>query len=261
MLVTVESSVAPTLDISLAVALVAMTTLAIAVSYVAGLRVGRDQATAVLRATGQLTVVALIVGVVLRSFVLASVFVLVMLVVAGLTSARRMAVSPSRTPWVVVALTLGAAPVIAIALLTGVLPLNALGLLPYAGIVIGGTMTAATLTGRRAGQELKDNRGHYEAALALGMTSREATALVLQPRAAEGLLPGLDQTRTVGLVTLPGAFVGVLLGGGTAADAAAAQVLVLVGLLAAQAITAAVILHLVATRHLLRADLLATLPE
>ncbi|WP_435154151.1 hypothetical protein [Micromonospora aurantiaca (nom. illeg.)] len=29
-------------------------------------------------------------------------------------------------------------------------------------------------------------------------------------------MPALDQTRTVGLVTLPGAFVGVLPGGGTA---------------------------------------------
>jgi len=31
--------------------------------------------------------------------------------------------------------------------------------------------------------------------------------------AALALVPGLDQTRTVGLVTLPGAFVGVLLAG------------------------------------------------
>jgi putative ABC transport system permease protein len=40
----------------------------------------------------------------------------------------------------------------------------------------------------------------------------------------------------VGLVTLPGAFVGVLLGGGTAVQAGAAQVLVLVGILAAQVV-------------------------
>jgi UDP-glucose/iron transport system permease protein len=54
--------------------------------------------------------------------------------------------------------------------------------------------------------------------------------------AATALVPALDQTRTVGLVTLPGAFVGVLLGGGSAVQAGAAQLLVLVGLLAAEAI-------------------------
>ena len=58
-------------------------------------------------------------------------------------------------------------------------------------------------------------------------------------------MPGLDQTRTVGLVTLPGAFIGVLLGGGTPLEAGAAQVLVLIGLLAAQAVTTATMLRLV----------------
>ena len=40
-------------------------------------------------------------------------------------------------------------------------------------------------------------------------------------------MPGIDQNRTVGLVTLPGAFVGVLIGSGDPVQAGAAQVLVL----------------------------------
>jgi putative ABC transport system permease protein len=71
----------------------------------------------------------------------------------------------------------------------------------------------------------------------------------------------LDQTRTVGLVTLPGAFIGVLLGGGTALQAGAAQVLVLLGLMAGQAITCAVLLRLVAQARVVRADLAATYPR
>jgi putative ABC transport system permease protein len=82
----------------------------------------------------------------------------------------------------------------------------------------------------------------------------------MQPSAREALTPGLDQTRTVGLVTLPGAFVGVLLGGGTALQAGAVQVLVLIGLLAAQSITTATLLRLTATGRVVRADLLATYP-
>jgi putative ABC transport system permease protein len=60
--------------------------------------------------------------------------------------------------------------------------------------------------------------------------------LIAQPVAATALVPALDQTRTVGLVTLPGAYVGVLLGGGSALQAGAAQLLVLVGLLAAEVV-------------------------
>jgi putative ABC transport system permease protein len=64
-------------------------------------------------------------------------------------------------------------------------------------------------------------------------------------------VPALDQTRTVGLVTLPGAFVGVLLGGGSAVQAGATQVLVLVALLAVEAVAVTAAVELVA-RGLLR---------
>lgn len=63
-------------------------------------------------------------------------------------------------------------------------------------------------------------------------------------------MPGLDQTRTVGLVTLPGAFVGVLLAGASPVQAGAAQVLVLVGLLLVQSTAAAVVVELVAAGRL-----------
>ena len=50
---------------------------------------------------------------------------------------------------------------------------------------------------------------------------------------------GLDQTRTVGLVTLPGAFVGMLLAGASPVQAGAVQLLVLLGLLLVQALAVA----------------------
>ena len=141
------------------------------------------------------------------------------------------------------------------------MPYNGQGVLPIAGIVIGNTMTAATLTGRRAFDEISSHFGSYEAGLALGMSSADAAYEVVRPTAREALLPGLDQTRTVGLVTLPGAFIGVLLGGGSAIDAGAALVLVLLGLMAGQALTAAVLLRLVAGAHLVRSGLAGRYPR
>ena len=67
-----------------------------------------------------------------------------------------------------------------------------------------------------------------------------------RPVTATALVPALDQTRTVGLVTLPGAFVGVLLGGGSPLEAGAAQLLVLVGLLAAQTLAVWTVTELIA---------------
>lgn len=245
----------PTPDLRLAVVLVLLVGLAVAASYVGRLGVGRDQVTAAARAAVQLAVVSSVIAVVLSSPWWSLLFVLVMYVVASATSARRLALSSRELPWVAAAVAAGAVPVLVLTLGSGVVPFNGAGLIPVAGIVIGGMMTASTLTGRRAFDELRSNRGTYEAALALGLPAPEAAMEVVQPSAREALVPGLDQTRTVGLVTLPGAFVGVLLGGGTPLEAGAAQVLVLIGLMAGQALTCAVLLRFIAEGRVVRADL------
>lgn len=113
-------------------------------------------------------------------------------------------------------------------------------------------MSATSLAGRRALDELESRRGEFEAGLALGFSDREAAMLVIHRSAAEALVPAIDQTRTVGLVTLPGAFVGVLLGGGSPLSAGAAQALVLIGLLAAETVAAAVTVEMVARRIIRR---------
>ena len=184
-----------------------------------------------------------------------------MFVVATLTSGGRLKVPRVQLPWVALAIAAGIVPVLILIFASGVVPFNGPGIIPIAGIVVGNMMTASTLTGRRAFDELSGNFGTYEAALAIGMTSPDAAFEVIAPTAREALTPGLDQTRTVGLVTLPGAFVGVLLGGGTPLEAGAAQVLVLFGLMAGQAITAAVLLRLVAAARVVRRDLAATYPR
>lgn len=239
----------------LAVVLVVLVAAAVVVARAGRLDVERDQVTAAVRAVVQLSVVSLVIAAVLDSLWGSFAFVGVMYLVATATVVRRLDVPLHQVGWVALAVAAGAGPVVALCLGSGVIPLNGAGVIPVAGIVIGNSMTAATLTGRRAADELTAHHTTYEAGVALGLTSPEAAYLTFEPTARESLLPGLDQTRTVGLVTLPGAFVGVLLGGGTPLQAGAAQVLVLIGLMAGQAVTCAVLLRLVATRRVVRSDL------
>ena len=144
---------------------------------------------------------------------------------------------------------------------SGAVPWRPSGVLPTAGILLGGAMTATTLAGQRMIDELSRRRGEYEAALSLGMVPRDAVVEVARDAAGLALLPAVDQTRTVGLVTLPGAFVGVLLGGGSAAAAGAAQALILIGLLAAESIAVLITVELVARRRLISDAVAAELPE
>jgi UDP-glucose/iron transport system permease protein len=58
------------------------------------------------------------------------------------------------------------------------------------------------------------------------------------------LLPTLDQTRSTGLVTLPGAFVGALFGGASPFVAAQFQLVVLAGIALTMLTTAIVVTRL-----------------
>ena len=57
----------------------------------------------------------------------------------------------------------------------------------------------------------------------------------------ESLLPTLDQTKSTGLVTLPGAFVGALFGGASPVVAAQFQLVVLAGVALAMTLTGVVV--------------------
>jgi putative ABC transport system permease protein len=231
--------------------LAGLVVVAAAAALIGRLGVSRAVVTASLRAIVQLAVVSLLITGVLRSWWATAGFIALMISVAVATSARR--VSTLRLGWrVALPIVAGAGPVGAGIVAAGTMPLTTVAVLPIAGILIGGAMTATSLAGRRALDELRDRHGEYEAALALGFLPRDAALMVCRPTSRQALVPALDQTRTVGLVTLPGAFVGVLLGGGSALQAGATQTLVLVALLAVEAVAVAVTVELVAAGLLRR---------
>ena len=74
---------------------------------------------------------------------------------------------------------------------------------------------------------------------------REALAPAVRRAAVTGLIPAIDQTKNAGLVTLPGTFVGLVLGGASPAEAARVQLVVLLSLLAVQAVAALAVARLV----------------
>jgi putative ABC transport system permease protein len=240
-------AVGPLLAVVLAVlALVAAVTV-----WLGRLGGGWRVVTAAARAALQLGVVSLVIAAVLDRGLLTAGFVALMFAVASATAARRVTRHRSGL-WVAAPIAAGVAPVLALLLGSGLVPTRGIAVVPIAGILIGGAMTATSLAGRRALDELHGRYGEYEAALSLGLLPRDAALVVCRSSAAQALVPPLDQTRTVGLVTLPGAFVGVLLGGASPAQAAAVQVLVLIALLAVEAVAVLVTVELVAAGRIHR---------
>jgi putative ABC transport system permease protein len=232
----------------LAVGLVVLVAVAATVATVGQLGHGRQIVVAAVRAGVQLAAVSLLITAIVSSLWFTAAFVTVMCAVAAWTSSRR--IGGGGAWWAAVPIAGGSLPVVAGLLASGLLPAKGIAVIPVTGILIGGAMTATSLAGRRAVDELVGRRGEVEAALALGLTDRDAALEICRPAAAQALVPALDQTRTVGLVTLPGAFVGVLLGGASPVTAGATQLFVLVGLLAVETIAVVTAIELVARGRL-----------
>ncbi|HET8614673.1 MAG TPA: ABC transporter permease [Actinomycetales bacterium] len=244
------SSTLVTVGPRLGIAMLALTCAAAAAAAIGHLGQERRIVVAVARAVVQLALVSAVIAAIVHSIGFTLLFVAVMCAVASRTSARRMTRNRSGW-WAAVPILSGSLPVAAGLLLSGLVPLRGIALIPVTGILIGGAMTATSLAGRRALDELSARRGEVEAALSLGFSDRDAALEMSRPTAAQALVPALDQTRTVGLVTLPGAFVGMLLGGASPIDAGAVQLFVLVSLLAVETIAVVLVLELVA-RGLIR---------
>lgn len=238
--------------IGLAVLCVVLVVAAAVLYWGAGLGAMSVAPAAALRAVAQLSVVALVLAAALAHLWLSVLVLLGMFVAAALTAAGRARAGRSGG-WLTVAVGAGIVAVLPAMLVSGVVPVTGVAIVPIGGIVLGGAMTATSLAARRSLDALTQRRGEVEAALSLGFTQRDARLEMIRSTAADALLPGVDQTRTVGLVTLPGAFVGVLVASGSAVQAAAVQILVLLGLMLAQACAVAVTIELVARGRVRRA--------
>lgn len=233
-------------DVALLVTLGALLALTVAALLAGGVGRMLVPVRALARAAAQLAVVALVLAAAFTDGRAAAAFVLVMLVAVAVTSGRRLGGGRRRVGAVLLASACGAVPVVGLLVGVGAFPRTPRYVIAFSGIVLGATMTVCTLAGRRLRDQVTDRWAEVEGYLALGASPRQAIAPFLPPVLWEALLPGVDQTRTTGLVTLPGSFVGALAGGASPGDAARFQLAVLAALLAAQTVSGVVLLRLLA---------------
>lgn len=230
---------------SVAIALI-LVVLAIGISKWQELGLEKELIFAAARALLQVSALALIIAAVFRSLSYSGLFLIVMLAAAAATSGHRMRGVP-RGHWL-------AAAAIAVAAGTGLVvlfggrafPMEPRWLIPIGGMLIGNSMMTTTLAGSRIRDEIFDKALEVEARLALGVPARQALSSYVHRAVTTGLIPIVDATKNAGVILIPGAFVGMILGGADPLDAARVQLVVLFMLLGAVAISGMVATHLVA---------------
>ncbi len=216
--------------------------IAVGVSIRSRLGLARELVWAATRALLQLLAVGAVLTIlfVRGGLIGALLWVTGMVVVAGLVSAGRARALPSgrRIGWVAVAS--GTGTTLGILLLVGVIEPVPEVVVPVGGMVVSGSMTAATLTMRHLAQTAHSQRADIEARLALGLTADDALAPHLRGAATTALLPAIDSTKVVGLIALPGAMTGLILAGVEPIVAVRYQIVVMYMLLAAASVSAVV---------------------
>lgn len=244
----------------LALGLVAV---AVALSFYEGLDLERDIGIAVVRSFVQLAAIGYVINFVfgLESLGYVLLLLAVMVGFAGWTSARRARGVPRALPLATVAVGAAAVSTLGLLLLLGVVPPTGRYLIPLGGMVVGTSMNTTSLTLGRIRDEVNARRPEIEASLALGATSRQAVAPILKSSLRNAMIPLVDSTKTAGIVVLPGAMAGMIIGGADPLEAVRLQMVVLYMLLGSVSI-AAIIAGLLSyrafftPRHQLRAALL-----
>lgn len=219
--------------------LATITTAVLATFRIPGLA---DPAIAIGRGAIQLAVISVILGGVITHTGWIAVALVVMFAVACTVATRRIGATWRTLGMMAAAMASGILVTLTVVFASGALELTGRYLLAIGAIIIGNSMSVATLTGRLFTRAVSDHWDEVEGWLAIGATPRRATLDLARRAVRDALVPSIDQTKTTGLVVLPGAFVGAIFGGISPLEAGRFQIVVLAGIMAAGAITACLII-------------------
>lgn len=199
---------------------------------------------ALARAAAQLAIISIILTGIISDPGWVGATLIVMSVIATGVATRRIGWTRRGFFSVGAAIVTGTLLALTVVFTTGAIDLTPRYALAVGAITLGGSMSIATLTGRQLHRLTRDHWDEIEGWLALGASPRRATLDLARRAVGEALIPATDQTKTTGLVVLPGAFVGAIFGGIPPLEAGRFQLVVLAAILAAGATTSV----LVATR-------------
>lgn len=214
--------------------------LAAGISWRRQMMLEKDLGIAAARAVVQLLVIAAVINLVLAEVGAAGALLVIMLVAAAWTSGRRLKGVPASFWRAGVAIFAGASVALVVLFGLGAFRLEPRFLIPIAGMLIGNCMTATSLAGTRLRDDIVAQRLEIDARLALGVRAGHALVSYRRRAATGALIPTVDATKNVGLIFLPGAFVGMILAGASPMEAARVQLVVLFMLLGAVGISGVV---------------------
>ncbi|HVF06461.1 MAG TPA: ABC transporter permease [Frankiaceae bacterium] len=179
------------------------------------LGLGRDIAEAAVRAVVQLVAVGFLLRVLFeRAGIPGSLgWVAGMVVLAGSTAGRRARGLPGAVRAATIGIATGVTLTVGVVVGAGILEAEPRIVVPVGGIIVSAAMQGTTIVLARLRDEIASSRQQVEARLVLGLPGRAAFAPHRRLALRAAISPGIDQTKVVGLIALPGTMTGLIIAG------------------------------------------------
>ncbi|KAK2364045.1 protein ALUMINUM SENSITIVE [Trifolium repens] len=202
--------------------------LAVGLSFSQKLGLEVEMIIAILRAFVQLSIIGFVLQFIFNQqnsgwILLAYLF---MVSIAGYTAGQRAKQVPRGKYVAGASILTGTAITMFVLVALSVFPFTPRYIIPVAGMMVGNSMTVTGVTMKRLRDDIKAQINLVETALALGATPRQATHQQVKRALIIALSPVVDNTKTVGLISLPGAMTGLIMGGASPIEAIQLQIVV-----------------------------------
>ncbi|KAH9672026.1 protein ALUMINUM SENSITIVE 3 [Citrus sinensis] len=217
----------------------AVVLLAVLLSFLQKLGIEGEMIYSIVRAFLQLSVIGFVLQFIFSQdnrgwIILAYLF---MVIVAGYTAGQRAKHVPRGKYVAGASILAGTAVTMLMLVVLNVFPFTPRYIIPVAGMMVGNAMTVTGVTMKRLRDDIKIQLNLVETALALGATPRQATKQQVKRSLVIALSPVLDNAKTVGLISLPGAMTGMIMGGASPLEAIQLQIVVMNMLIGASTVS------------------------
>lgn len=201
----------------------------VVISYKEHLGVKKEVLVAGIRAAIQLFIIGYVLQFIfnVNNHLLTTLMIIFMIFNASMNAKRRSKGINNAFFISFVSIGAGAIITLGILILTGAIQWTPREVIPIMGMLSSNAMTGMSLTFNSLHSKFTDQRQKVLEKLALGASIHQASKTVVRESIKTGLIPNIDSTKMVGLVSLPGMMTGMIMAGAEPTQAIRYQLVVM----------------------------------
>ncbi|MCI1821733.1 MAG: iron export ABC transporter permease subunit FetB [Megasphaera sp.] len=215
-------------------------------SYWQKLKLEKEVIIGVIRAVVQLIIVGYVLEYIfgLKSPVFTTLLLIFMIFNAAYNAAKRGKDVKNGFYISFLSISIGTIVTLAILVVSKTIEYEPYQIIPVSGMIIGNAMVALGLCYRQIASDFKNKRDEVETKLSLGADILPSSIDIIRNCIKTGMLPTIDSTKTLGIVSLPGMMTGLILAGSSPMEAIKYQIMVTFMLLSTSSIASFIACYL-----------------